>query len=171
MRVPQVVSSLFSTQEFINKVNYLSQLKGGWERWFQMELVWHIAANYSSTYQIAVEDSTVYPGTALRADMTIHCPYLSGTTTVVELKCQVAGGNIDTFIGLVKEDIAKRTGLKGCNDYHVIALVQTQKELERVRQALAATYPGMITPYYFSPLLVAPSGFISFYCSFCKEAK
>lgn len=167
MRVAHAVNTLFSDGEFIQKANFLSQLKGGWERWFQMELAYYIAKTCGKGYRITLEDSTVYPDTALRADLTMQCPYLSKTTTVVELKCQVAGGDTGNFIRLVGSDIEKSAKLEPGDDYQVIALVQAREELEGVYHELACAYPGKITRYEFLSPLEAPGGFISFY----QEAK
>lgn len=46
MRVVREVSALFSDPGFIRKANMLSGARGGWERWFQLELACHIAVSY-----------------------------------------------------------------------------------------------------------------------------
>ncbi len=72
MGIVQVVNALFHDSEFISKANFLSRMKGGWERWFQTELACSIAKTFSSGYKITLEDNSVYPGTALRADLVLE---------------------------------------------------------------------------------------------------
>ncbi len=163
MRVEQAVKDLFSNGAFIQKVNFLSQMKGGWERWFQMELAYYIATTCGKGYRITLEDSTVYPDTALRADLVMQYPYLSQTTTVVELKCQVAGGDTGAFVGMVAEDIEKGAALEPGDDYQVIALVQDRRELEDIYHELACAYPNKVSRHRFLPDLQAPGGFVHFY--------
>lgn len=106
MRVVREVSALFSDPGFIRKANILSGAKGGWERWFQLELACHIAVSYIEGYKIKLEDSSVYPGTHMRADLVLKARRFSKTTTVVELKCQTAAETIEDFFDRVEDDIA-----------------------------------------------------------------
>lgn len=158
MRVKQQVISLFGNKDFIKKANMLSQMKGGWERWFQMELAYYIAINFP-LYNIKLEDKTVYPQTALRADLTLT----RRSTTVVELKCQVAGSSTDDFQNLIEGDIAKVSKLDWDDDYQVIALVQDKDDVEYLYQRLVQKYPDEITRYIFPENLLSPKGFVCFY--------
>jgi len=163
VRVTQEVNALFSDSDFIKKANFLSQMKGGWERWFQMELACRIAKTCPPGYQIKLEDNSVYPGTALRADMVLKCPVLSRTTTVVELKCQVAFARTEDFYKLIEADIGKLPALAPGDDYQVIALVRDREDVEPLYHLLAKSHPDQVTRYTFPPNLNTPGGFVSFY--------
>lgn len=163
MRIVEAVNTLFHNQSFICKANFLSGMRGGWERWFQLELAYYIASCYAGTYDITLEDNTAYPGTALRADLTLQSRIMSKTTTTVELKCQVANAPIDNFWALVESDIQKLPALAPGNDYQVIALVRDRKDVEGLYHALATAHPGQVSYYVFSTALSSPGGFVSFY--------
>lgn len=163
MRVVQVVNALFSDSDFIRRANVISKMKGGWERWFQMELAYTIAKDYVGTYDITLEDNTVYPGTALRADLVLQSRILAKTTTVVELKCQVATASTEDFYNLIEADIGKIPALALGNDYQVIALVRDRDDVEPLYHALAVAHPNQISGYTFPGNLSTPGGFVSFY--------
>ncbi len=163
MRVVQEVNELFSDKAFIQKANFLSGIKGGWERWFQMELAYYIASRYAGTYNISLEDNTVYPGTALRADLVLRSRILSKTTTVVELKCQTAAASTEDFYKLMESDIGKIPALAPGDDYQVIALVRDRTDVEPLYHALAQAHPNQVSRYSFPKSLAAPGGFVSFY--------
>lgn len=163
MRVVHEVYALFSNPGFIQKANFLSGMRGGWERWLQLELAYYIASCYAGTYDITLEDSTVYPGTALRADLTLQSRIMSKTTTTVELKCQVATASIDNFCALVESDIQKLQVLAPGNDYQVIALVRNRGDVEWLYHTLAKAHPNQVSQYAFPIGLAAPGGFVSFY--------
>lgn len=165
MRVVEEVNALFGDPGFIRKANFLSMMKGGWERWFQLELAYFIANRYAGTYNITLEDNTAYPGTALRADLTLQSRILSRTTTTVELKCQVATAHINDFGNLIESDIRKLPALAPGNDYQVIALVREQKDVERLYHGLAKAHPNQVSKYTFPTSLATPGGFVSFYKS------
>ncbi len=163
MRVVQQVNALFNSSDFIIKANFLSQMKGGWERWFQMELAYHIAKTCSLGYDIKLEDNTVYPGTALRADLVLKCHYLTKTTTVVELKCQVASASREDFYDLIEADIGKLPALAPGDDYQVIALVRDRADIEPLYHDLATSHSDQVSRYTFPLSLNTPGGFVSFY--------
>lgn len=163
MRVTEVVSSMFRRPDFIQKANFLSQMRGGWERWFQLELAYYIATQYSSLHTVTLEDTTVYDQPALRADLTITSPVLSKTTTVVELKCQIAGTDAGRFYQLVDADIQKVLQSKLGHDYQTIALVWNMADLKEIGQTLVFKYHDQVQPYIFDSSLKTPAGFISFY--------
>ncbi len=163
MRVVQEVNELFSDKAFIQKANFLSGIKGGWERWFQMELAYYIASRYAGTYHISLEDNTVYPGTALRADLVLRSRILSKTTTVVELKCQTAAASTEDFYKLMESDIGKIPALAPGDGYQVIALVRDRTDVEPLYHALAQAHPNQVSRYSFPKSLATPGGFVSFY--------
>lgn len=163
MRVAREVSALFSDPGFIRKANILSGAKGGWERWFQLELACHIAVSYMEGYEVTLEDSTVYPGTHMRADLVLKGRRFSKTTTVVELKCQTATETIEDFFDRIEDDIANIPDLAPGNDYQVIALIRDREDIEPLYGALARNHPGQMERFPFDTSLISPGGFVSFY--------
>lgn len=160
MRVAAEVNALFSDRNFIQRANFLSRVRGGWERWFQLELAFHIAVSFIEGYEVTLEDSTVYPGTHMRADLVLQS---DRTTTVVELKCQTAAEDVDGFLARIEDDIANVPDLAPGNDYQVIALVRGRKEVETLYRKLAANHPGQVERFIFPQGLRSPNGFVSFY--------
>lgn len=163
MRVVQAVNSLFTDAAFIRKANFASRLKGGWERWFQMELAYAIAKEHSVTCSVSLENESVYPGAAFRADMVLQSAIGLDTTTVVELKCQTLQGDTEDFYQLIESDIQKIGALASGTDYQVIALVRDRADIEPLYHALANSHPDQVNRYTFPSTLTFPSGFISFY--------
>lgn len=163
MRVVQEVNFLFSNADFIQKANFLSRVKGGWERWFQLELAYYITMRYSGRYDIPLEDNTVYPRTALRADLVLSSRILSKTTTVVELKCQVDTADTKEFCSLIERDINKIPSLAPGDDYQVIALVRDRADVKPLQETLAKSHPDQVSGYTFPFSLSSPGGFVSFY--------
>lgn len=160
MRVAAEVNALFSDRNFIQRANFLSRVKGGWERWFQLELAFHIAVSFVEGYEITLEDSTVYPGTHMRADLVLQG---NRTTTVVELKCQTATEAIEDFFARIEDDIANIADLAPDKDYQVIALIRGRKDIEPLYGALARNHPGQVERFTFPQSLHSPNGFVSFY--------
>lgn len=56
MRVAAEVNALFSDRNFIQKANFLSRVRGGWERWFQLELKCQTAAEDVDGFLARIED-------------------------------------------------------------------------------------------------------------------
>lgn len=162
MRIINEVSDLFNDKEFIHRVNMLSGVRGGWERWFQMELAYHIAVRYKVAYDVTLEDSGVYPGTNMRADLVLRGRSYTDTVTVVELKCQTASETLQHFCDQIEGDIANVTDLAPGMDYQVIALVRSQNDVAPLYQALATKYPSMVQSRLISTV-ISPGGVINVY--------
>lgn len=160
MRVAAEVNALFHDKSFIERANFLSGVKGGWERWFQLELAFYIAFCFADEYEVTLEDSTVYPGTHMRADLVLRS---DRTITVVELKCQTAAEDIDGFLARIEDDIANIPDLAPGNDYQVIALVRGRKEVETLCRKLTAKHRGQVDRFTFPQSLHSPNGFVSFF--------
>lgn len=147
---------------FRDKIEYLSHATGGWERWFQLELAYYIRENFSSNYDVELENSAVYPGTPYRADLTLTNKASHRMQTIVELKCQVTGTSAVAFARLIEQDIQKALRAAGNWDYEVIAITQGPGDMEYVLKELGPRYPGQISGREFANLS-SPGAFIHFF--------
>lgn len=148
---------------FCEKAKYFCSCIGGWERWFQMELVYYIFTLYGDNYSIKLEDNSVYSGTSVyRADLTLTHKARSNAKTIVELKCQVASSTPSAFARLVEQDIKKASLAAKGWDYEVIAITQGPREMEAVMNYLCPLYPNQISGREFD-YLSAPGAFIHFF--------
>ena len=149
MRVEQAVAELCGDDDFRAKVEYLSQSIGGWERWFQLELAYHIYSLYNNICEIKLEDRTAYSGGMYRADLTLIDKNSMKATTTVELKCQGANCAPSTFASQVDQDIKKGDSAAQGRDYEVIAIVQSEAALRSVKNYLGPRYPDLVSAHKF----------------------
>lgn len=163
MRIEQVVSELCrGNSSFRDKIEYLSQATGGWERWFQLELAYYIRQNFSSNYDIRLENNAVYPDEPYRADLTLTNRATHRMQTIVELKCQVTGTSAAAFARLIEQDIQKALSAARDWDYEVIAITQGPGDMKYILNELRPRYPGQISGHPFINLS-APGAFIHFF--------
>lgn len=163
MRIEQVVSELCKgNDKFRRKIEYLSQATGGWERWFQLEMAYYIYEQFHLTYDINLEDSTVYSGGAYRADITLTSKTPHRMNTIVELKCQVAGTSASAFAQLIERDIQKALHAADGWDYEVIAITQSSDDMESALEYLTARFKTKVSGRNFVNL-DCPGAFIHFF--------
>lgn len=163
MRIEQVVSELCRGDDgFRDKIEFLSQATGGWERWFQLELAYYICERFHDNYDVRLENSAVYPGTPYRADLTLTSKTTQRVKTIVELKCQVTGTTAAAFAQLIRQDIQKALSAARGWDYEVIAVTQGPNDMEYILSELSPRYPGQISGREFINL-GSPGAFIHFF--------
>lgn len=163
MRITAAVCAMFDRSDFIRKANFLSRMHGGWERWLQLEIACYLNEEYARNYDLALETSEPYDDPALRADLYLTAKYGARTSTVVELKCQIAGSRIEQFVQLVEGDIQKGGHVEPGEDYQVIAVVWGRMDLDKAFHTIAAMHPGQVERYSFPENLNGPAGLISVY--------
>lgn len=163
MRIEQVVSQLCQcNSSFRDKIEYLSQATGGWERWFQLELAYYIRENFSSNYIIKLENNAVYPNEPYRADLTLTNRAVHQMQTIVELKCQVTGTPAAEFARLIEQDIRKALSAARDWDYEVIAITQGPNDMQYILNKLSPRHPRQISGRPFINLR-SPGAFIHFF--------
>lgn len=105
MRIEKVVSQFIKDENNKAKIDYLSSLKGGWERWFQLELAYFIHLYYEHYGYTVYTEENIYTNPRFRLDLLIEKEDIA--KHYVELKCQVNGEDINKFAEFLSDDFLK----------------------------------------------------------------
>lgn len=111
---------------------FLMGIKGGWEKWLQLEFANYFRKRYNTTAtEITIRDMMdIDYG---RADIEIILRYHQANSIeriLIELKCQTSAQNYYNLVENLKSDILKLNQCKQENTYkHAIAFMHFEKEL------------------------------------------
>ena len=133
MRVIERVRNFIKDPLNRDKITFLMQKRGGWERWFQLELAYWIAHDFDG-YSVELETHD-YVNLALRTDILLT----KGTEykTAVELKCEQANADSNRFVQSVFNDIEKAQQLSSSiTAFTAVALIQNPDTMEVADQML-----------------------------------
>lgn len=133
MRVIERVRNFIEDPLNQDKITFLMQKRGGWERWFQLELAYWIAHDFDG-YSVELETHD-YVNLALRTDILLT----KGTEykTAVELKCEQANADSNRFVQSVFNDIEKAQQLSSSiTAFTAVALIQNPDTMEVADQML-----------------------------------
>ena len=133
MRVIERVRNFIKDPLNRDKITFLMQKRGGWERWFQLELAYWIARDFKQ-YEVELETHDYVNG-ALRTDILLT----KGTEykTAVELKCEQANADSNRFVQSVFNDIEKAQQLSSSiTAFTAVALIQNPDTMRVANQML-----------------------------------
>lgn len=136
MRVIERVRNFIKDPLNRDKITFLMQKRGGWERWFQLELAYWIARDFKQ-YKVELETHDYVNG-ALRTDILLTKTTSSSEyKTVVELKCEQANADSNRFVQSVFNDIEKAQQLlPSITAFTAVALIQNPHTMEVADQML-----------------------------------
>lgn len=136
MRVIERVRDFIEDPLNQDKITFLMHKRGGWERWFQLELAYWIAHDFDG-YSVELETHD-YVNLALRTDILLtRLRWHAGYKTVVELKCEQANADSNRFVQSVFNDIEKAQQLSSSvAEFTAVALIQNPDTMEVADQML-----------------------------------
>jgi hypothetical protein len=110
MRIEEFLKDI-SNYDFANaaKLTVSSEISGGWEVWFQVELALYLVSKFGEN-NIEIIREKPYPTRGGRCDFYIEYGTAGRDETYIELKCQLPGGGdrIQEALERFSEDIDKQ---------------------------------------------------------------
>lgn len=162
MRIEQIVSEMVYDRLLRDKIHTLCGAVGGWERWFQLELVYYIATHRPGMCTVELESASAYPDTECRADLFLRSARASQSDTFVELKCQTRDETPARFVQQINNDLRKMDASRSNCSRQLIAVVRTERDAQNVARELGQTPYAQAIWHRFEGLTV-PFGFFSCY--------
>ena len=153
MRISSELQAFFNEPEIQEKVRFMREQFGGWERWFQMEFAYYLKVKYEDRYTILLEVKD-YENKLYRTDIHLYANAPYHRETMLELKCETP--LTDNLGKLMDADIQKRIGKKDPNvDFESVAIAISPQSLRAAYDTLRKKYHQAILAYQDSDWPIA----------------
>lgn len=145
MRINSLVSSFLKQPGTIKKIEFMQQLNGGWERWFQLELAYYYTEAYYKPDNYALTEVR-YSHSNQRCDLVFKNDTTHYTDVIeLEIKCQTLGQSLTAFGNAIWEDIEKMRSAG--KPIYVLGVLQDTTGIDELNSALNREIHGLADYY------------------------
>ena len=146
MRISSELQAFFNDQGMQEKVTFMREQFGGWERWFQMEFAYSLQEKYKDRYAVLLEVKDDYTNNLDRTDIHLYANTIHQRETMLELKCETP--QTKNLGRLMDADIQKRAQKKEQNvDFEAVAIAISEENLHTAYSTLRKKYHESIMVY------------------------
>lgn len=105
MRINDLVTKYLNDSDNLDKLKYMSNLNGGWERWFQLELAYYYANIYKHDPRVSLTE-VIYGEESKRCDL-VFFNVTTNSNIYLEIKCQTTHQDLKMFSTKLRDDYKK----------------------------------------------------------------